>query len=205
MNDVEKILQVIKLGEGLKKEIRHSWLSDGRKESVAEHTWRVSLMAILVEKKLKQKIDIEKLLKMIVIHDLVEVKAGDIPAFDTINNQANKLEKLENEIKAMEEIKEMLPEDIGQELFDLWMEFERKESNEAKVANALDKLEAQIQHNEADISTWLEVEKGMTFLLGQHTEFDSFLDDLKKEIEKDGEEKLIHSGVDVTKYKESIG
>ena len=69
------ILQVIALAEKLKYEMRHSWLSNGRQESVAEHTWRMSLMAILVEPYLDQKVNIEKLLKMVIIHDLVRSRS----------------------------------------------------------------------------------------------------------------------------------
>lgn len=87
------ILQVIALAEKLKYEMRHSWLSNGRQESVAEHTWRMSLMAILVEPYLDQKVNIEKLLKMVIIHDLVEAEAGDIPAFDTMNSHELQLQK----------------------------------------------------------------------------------------------------------------
>lgn len=63
------VLNVVNLGEKLKSELRHSWLSNGRQESVAEHTWRVSLMAMLIEPYLDQEIDTAKMLKMIIIHD----------------------------------------------------------------------------------------------------------------------------------------
>lgn len=81
------ILQVIALAEKLKYEMRHSWLSNGRQESVAEHTWRMSLMAVLVQPYLDKTVQMEKLLKMVIIHDLVEAEAGDIPAFDTMNSE----------------------------------------------------------------------------------------------------------------------
>lgn len=71
------------------------------------------------------------------------------------------------------------------------MEFEAKETYEAKVANALDKLEVKIQHNEADINTWLPIEHKMTFQVAKHTNFDSFLSKLQKIIEQDGEKKLL--------------
>jgi putative hydrolases of HD superfamily len=201
METVKQILEVIKLGEKLKRELRHSWLSDGRMESVAEHTWRVSLMAILIEKQLDQLVNMEKLLKMIVLHDLVEAKAGDIPAFETLDNDERKRKKQENEMLAIKEIGEMLPTETGMGLYDIWIEFEEKSTYEAKVANALDKLEAQIQHNEADFSTWIDIEQEMTFKLGKHTQFDTFLEKLKDAIESEGEEKLIREGVDVSAFK----
>ncbi|MEI5906790.1 HD domain-containing protein [Bacillus spongiae] len=192
-------MQIISLAEKLKYELRHSWISQGRQESVAEHTWRVSLMAILIEPYLDCKVDIAKLLKMIIIHDLIEAEACDVPAFDTMNNSTVKKQKVEREHQAIVKIKNTLPKELGEEVYNLWMEFEEKESYEAKVANALDKLEAQIQHNEADISTWLEIEKEMTFMMGKHVEFDSFLKKFKDQIEQDGEEKMIAAGVEFHK------
>lgn len=203
-NNLLKIFEVIKLGEKLKSELRHSWLSNGRQESVAEHTWRVSLMAILIEPYLTKQVDTAKLLKMITIHDLVEAEAGDIPAFDTLNNATLKEQKSLNEIRAIEKIRDMLENELGEELYLLWFEFEHKDTYEAKVANALDKLEAQIQHNEADISTWIEVEYTMSFLMDKHVAFDSTLKLLKDMIEEEAEMKLICAGIDVESVKENI-
>ncbi|MFC7782916.1 HD domain-containing protein [Rossellomorea sp. GCM10028870] len=199
-----KILEIIKLGEKLKFEMRHSWLSNGRKESVAEHTWRVALLAILIEPYLMEKVDTSKLLKMIIIHDLVEAEAGDIPAFDTMDNHVAKEQKTTNEIKSIEKIRSILGGSLGDDLYNLWFEFENKETYEAKVANALDKLEAQIQHNEADISTWIEIEHRMSFMMGKHVEFDENLKLLKNLIESEAERKLQKAGVDTTRIKNAI-
>ena len=199
--DLFNLLELIKLGEKLKSEMRHSWLSNGRQESVAEHTWRVSFMAMLVEPYLTQEVDSAKLLKMIIIHDLVEAEAGDIPAFDTMNDEKAKAQKAINERKSIERIRDMLGNALGQELFDLWYEFEEKETYEAKVANALDKLEAQIQHNEADISTWLEIEHGMSFMMDKHVEFEPALQMFKDLIEEEAELKLTGAGIDTEKVK----
>lgn len=199
-----KILEIIKMGEKLKLEMRHSWLSNGRQESVAEHTWRVTLMAILIEPYLKQKVDTSKLLKMITIHDLVEAEAGDIPAFNTMDNHAAKEQKASNEIKSIERIRDTLGNSLGNDLYDLWFEFENKETYEAKVANALDKLEAQIQHNEADLSTWLEIEHRMSFMMGQHVEFDQTLHLLKDLIESEAEVKLKKAGIDTEIIKDIV-
>ena len=203
-DNLVQILDVIKLGEKLKSELRHSWLSDGRQESVAEHTWRVSLMAMLIEPYLIQKIDSAKILKMIIVHDLVEAEARDIPAFDTMNNAELKKQKQRKEIKAIEKIRDMLPGSLGEDVYQLWMEFEHKETFEAKVANALDKLEAQIQHNEADISTWLDVEHRMSFMMGKHTDFDPVMTLLKELIEEDAVLKLRDAGLDVEKLKREV-
>lgn len=118
---------------------------------------------------------------------LSKQKSGDIPAFDTMNSRELQLQKQKNELEAILNIKRTLKGPLGVELYDLWMEFEAKETYEAKVANALDKLEVKIQHNEADIDTWLPIEHKMTFQVGKHTDFDSFLSKLQKIIEQDGE------------------
>lgn len=195
------ILELIKLGEKLKTEMRHSWLSNGRQESVAEHTWRVSLMAMLMEPYLTDKVDSAKLLKMIIIHDLVEAEAGDIPAFDTMSDPAAKEQKALNERKSIERIRGMLGNALGEELYELWHEFEEKETYEAKVANALDKLEAQIQHNEADISTWIEVEHRMSFMMDKHVEFDGALQIFKDIIKDEADLKLKEAGIDTERLK----
>jgi putative hydrolases of HD superfamily len=198
------ILEIIKLGEKLKFELRHSWLSNGRQESVAEHTWRVSLMAMLIQPYLTKKVNTSRLLKMIIIHDLVEAEAGDIPAFDTMDNHAAKEKKTLNEIKSIEKIRDTLGDPLGNELYNLWFEFENKETYEAKVANALDKLEVQIQHNEADLSTWLDIEHEMSFMMDKHVRFDHMLQLLKDLIEDEAEVKLKEAGVDTESIKEKI-
>ncbi|QAA33831.1 HD domain-containing protein [Clostridium manihotivorum] len=201
MDELKGILKVINLSEKLKYELRHSFLSNGRQESVAEHTWRVSLMAMLIEKYLSKPVDTEKLLKMIIIHDLVEAEAGDIPAFDTMNNEEVKRLKHENELMAIERIRDMLGTALGPDVYDLWMEFEGKESYEAKVANGLDKLEAQVQHNEAELSTWIDIEYDMCYMLDKHVDFEPSLMELKELILQQAEEKLNNGGIDVEAIK----
>jgi putative hydrolases of HD superfamily len=155
---ITSILKVLALAERLKFELRHSYTSSGRQESVAEHTWRMSLMAVLIEPLLKQKVNTARLLKMIILHDLVEAEATDISALDVLRNPEIKLDKIEKEKKAIENLRLALQDTNGQEIYDLFYEFEEKETYEAKVANALDKLEVQLQHNHADFSTWEEIE-----------------------------------------------
>ena len=139
--------------EGLKKLLRHSWLSDGRQESVAEHTWRMAIMAIVLYRDLDFKVEIGKVLKMALVHDLAEVYAGDFHAFKDVP-----LDKHAKELLSLQTLTKKLPEAVAVELVELWEEFERRETMEAKFAVALDKLEVLIQHNEAEISTWDEKE-----------------------------------------------
>lgn len=139
--------------EGLKRLLRHSWLSDGRQESVAEHTWRMAVMALVLYQELDFEIEISKVLKMILVHDLAEVYAGDFHAF---KNQPT--DKHEKELIALQSLTKKLPPTTATELIELWEEFEERKTPEAKFAVALDKLEVLIQHNEADIKTWDEKE-----------------------------------------------
>ena len=195
---ITAILKVLALAERLKFELRHSYTSSGRQESVAEHTWRMSLMAVLIEPLLKQKIDMVRLLKMIILHDLVEAEARDVSALDVLRNPEIKLDKIEKEKQAIENLRLTLENTNGQEIFDLFYEFEEKQTYEAKVANALDKLEVQLQHNQADFSTWEEIEYDMSYMMDQHVLFDPILLELKNQIEKEAEDKMQSNGVDTT-------
>jgi putative hydrolases of HD superfamily len=184
------------LAERLKFELRHSYTLSGRQESVAEHNWRMSLMAVLIEPLLKQKVDTTKLLKMIIIHDLVEAEATDISALDVLRNPEIRLDKIEREKKAIEKLRLALQDTNGQEIYDLFYEFEEKETYESKVANALDKLEVQLQHNHADFSTWEEIEYDMSYMMDKHVVFDETLFELKKQIEEEAETKMKLNGID---------
>ena len=82
-NPIKKILDIMKLSERLKFELRHSWLSNGKQESVADHCWQMAFLALLLYRFLEYPVDLEKTLKMIVIHDIVEAEVGDIPFFET--------------------------------------------------------------------------------------------------------------------------
>ena len=197
-------LKVLKLAERLKFELRHSYTSSGRQESVAEHTWRMSLMAVLIGPYLDQRVNMEKLLKMIIIHDLIEAEAGDVSALDVLRNPAIKTEKEQRERAAIENLRRHLDSSVGEEVYRLWYEFEEKSSYEAKVANAFDKLEVQLQHNDADIATWEEIEFDMSYMMDKHVLFDQTLTQLKALIEKEAEDKMIVAGVDVEAVKKRV-
>ncbi|EKD68246.1 MAG: hypothetical protein ACD_48C00012G0005 [uncultured bacterium] len=110
----------------------------------------MSLMAVLMSKYIEQPIDLEKALKMIICHDLVEIETGDMPR----PHKPDKKEKYYLEHTAITTLSATLPVTLGKDLMELWTEFETGNSTEAKFARALDKLEVHIQHVEADISTW---------------------------------------------------
>ena len=200
-NELRKILQFIGKAEKLKREMRHSWLSDKRQESVAEHTWRMSLMAMLLKDKLQVEVNIEKVLKMIIVHDLVEIEAGDVSALDVLRNPEIKKDKVANELQAIEQIKNELSGELGQEIYELWMEFEEKESLEARFSNALDKLEVQIQHNHAPLDTWEEIEFKMVYMMDKHVAFDGNMGVFKDLIVEQAEEKMQAGGLSPARYR----
>ena len=194
--NIKNFFDLIALAENLKKEIRHSWLSNGRQESVAEHSWRLSLMALGVSHLFeKNQYDCAKAVKMAIIHDLVEAIATDIPLFETQDNQEMQFKKRQAEEQAIETIAEMAGDSWGKEIKSLWFEHENQTSFEAKVVRCLDKLEAQIQHNEADLSTWTDWEKQRVYSgkLEEVSEFNEITALLCEYVVNQAKEKLIES------------
>jgi putative hydrolase of HD superfamily len=201
-SSINSILQVLTLAERLKFELRHSYTSAGRQESVAEHCWRMSLMAVLIEPLLTEKVNTARLLKMIIIHDLVEAEARDISALDIMRHPEIRKIKIANEQRAINNIRQTLKDTNGQEIHDLFYEFEEKETYEAKVANALDKLEVQLQHNHADISSWEEIEYEMCYMMDKYVLFDKTLLEVKNQIEKTAEVKMKSAGINTELVKQ---
>ena len=161
-------------------------------------------MAVLIEPLLKQKIDSTRLLKMIILHDLVEAEATDISALEVLRNPEIRLGKIEKEKKAIENLRLALKETNGQEIYDLFYEFEEKETYESKVANALDKLEVQLQHNHDDFSTWEAIEYDMSYMMDKHVSFDPTLLELKTQIEHQATEKMRSNGIDTDLVKQRV-
>lgn len=155
INEYIAFLHVI---EKLKCQTRHSWTSSGRHESVAEHSWRLSVMALLCADAFPT-VDIHKVVTMCLIHDLGEAVTGDIPAFQ--KNEEHERE----EAQAIEWLLCGLPEPYQTNWKQLFAEMNARESEEAKLYKALDNMEAILSHNEAPLSTWLprEFEENLTY------------------------------------------
>ena len=197
--DAERIVDVLSLAENLKTEMRHSWLSNGRQESVAEHTWMMSVAAVLMAPHLQHPVDLGQTLKLIALHDIAEAITGDIPCFE---ESARKNTKVADEAEAMETMQRMLPAASGQMLLELWREYEDCETQEAKFARALDKLEVQHQHNLADLQTWTEQEFGLVYTkMDRECAHDTALMTLLAVIRSRAEKKMERSGVDPTQVK----
>ncbi|MGH6944448.1 MAG: HD domain-containing protein [Geminicoccaceae bacterium] len=202
MSDPGTILDFLALAERLKCELRHSWLSNGQQESVAEHCWQMALMALITHQSLRQPVDIGRSLEMILTHDLVEALTGDVPFFD---NSERRAKKAEREQAAIEEIRERLGASVGQEVYELWQEYEAKQSPEARFATALDHLEVQIQHNLADLGTWTPFEYDLVYTkMDQACAHDPFLAALCAAVKAQAEAKMRAGGVDVDGIKQRL-
>lgn len=153
-----ELLDFLAVLEKLKCNTRHSWTSTGRHETVAAHSWRLCVMAFLLKDELPG-VDMDKVLRMCLVHDFGEAVTGDIPAFE----KTDKDEKAEEQ--AVAGMLSPLPQPLRGELTALFAEMDALETPEAKVYKTLDKMEAVIQHNEAPLGTWLpnEYELQLTY------------------------------------------
>lgn len=177
-------IKIIDLFEAMKRNTRHSWLSDGRHESVAEHSWRLAAMAYLVKDEFPSA-DISRVILMCIFHDIGEAFTGDIPAF--LKTETDEVA----ECSTVEGFLDTLPEPYHSELKALFAEMQEQKTAEAKIYKALDKMEAIIQHNEADISTWLPLEYDLQLTYGEkEVEFSEYMKALKKAANERSLEKI---------------
>ena len=182
--DPRAFLEILHIAERLKDTPRHCTTTHRRTESVAEHSWRVSLMAFLLRKEFPEA-DMDKVVKMCLVHDLGECFTGDIPTFlKTDGDRAVEDSLLGRWVRS-------LPPEVSAEMAALFREMDAQETIEAKIYKSLDKLEALIQHNESPLDTWSENE----FALNKTYAFDTvafspWLTALRQEILQDTLEKI---------------
>lgn len=143
-----KFLLVI---DEMKNVLRRNLVVDGsRRENDAEHSWHLAMLAMILEEYSAQKVDIERVLKITLVHDLVEVYAGDTFAYDVKGNE----DKLDREIEAANRLFGMLDPVQGAEIRALWDEFEAKETAESRYANAVDRLQPLLLNYMTNGHTW---------------------------------------------------
>ena len=173
-----ELLRILSVAEKLKCNTRHSYTSSGRHESVAEHSWRIALMGMLVADEFPEA-DMNKVIRMCLIHDLGEAFTGDIPSFE----KTDKDEKTEENV--LLDWVRTFPEPEKSEWEALYAEMNALETTEAKIYKALDKIEAVIQHDEADLSTWLPLEYDLQLEYGkENMEFSEYMKALKAEVDQ---------------------
>ncbi len=149
--EARAFLNALHVAERLKDATRHCYTSGGRHESVAEHSWRLALMALWLRDEFPEA-DMDKVVRMCLIHDLGEAFTGDIPAF--IKTDADRAA----EGRLLDAWVSSLPAPLAAEMRELYREMDARSSLEARIFKALDGLEALIQHNESELSTWSENE-----------------------------------------------
>lgn len=144
---------------------RQTYLSDGkRKENDAEHAWHMAVMTILLSEYANERIDVLKTVTMLLIHDIVEIDAGDTYAYD---EEAKKTQK-DRERKAAERIYGLLPSDQGERLKALWEEFEACETPEARFARCMDNLQPMMLNAATDGKAWVEHQVEPSQILGRN-------------------------------------
>jgi len=182
--DARKLLETLAVAERLKDTTRHCYTAKGRHESVAEHSWMMTLMAFFMRDEFPD-VDMDKVTRMCIIHDLGECFTGDIPTFEkSRENERTEDALLEKWVKS-------LPKGYAEEMQSLYAEMNARQTPEAKVYKAIDSLEALIQHNISDLSTWIpkEYELNLTYA-DDKVIFSEYLTALREEIRKDTIEKL---------------
>ena len=153
-------------------------------------------MVILCSSYLGDEIDVAKALQMAIIHDLPEIIVGDVPFFDAPEGSAEQIKKHLREEEAMKEICLSLEDELGQHIYSLWKECQDGKSKESQFVHALDKIEAQIQQNEADISTWNEFEKTSIFnYIDKFCDYNQFLKIFKETVREESSNKLTMSSI----------
>lgn len=182
-----QLLKILRVAEKLKCNTRHCVTSTGRPESVAEHSWRLALMAMLLTGEFPE-LDLNRVIRMCLIHDLGEAFTGDIPTFVKTDADSRREDDLFGRWI------QTLPADVRGEWESLLEEMNAQKTGEAKLYKALDRLEAVIQHNESDIDTWLPLEYSLQLTYGaENVRFSPYLRELKQEIDQWTREKIAAS------------
>lgn len=149
-------------------------INSDRPENDAEHSWHLAVMAIVLAGHSNESVDLAKVMKMLLIHDIVEIDSGDVFVYDTSKSHNN----FNEELKAAKRIFGILPEKQAEELLHLWLEFEEMKTPESKFARSLDRLEPLLQNASNNGGTWREFD----------VNYDKVIE--KKQVIKEGSEEL---------------
>ncbi|WP_435262590.1 HD domain-containing protein [Tenacibaculum sp. nBUS_03] len=189
MNTLLQQIEFIKEIDKLKYIQRKTKLFNSDKhENDAEHSWHLAMMAMILVEHSNEEVNLLKVLKMVLIHDIVEIDSGDIFIFDTVKNHSN----TEEELKAAKRIFGILPAIQAKELIELWLEFEKGETNEARFAKAMDRFEPILQNVSNKGGTWKEfnvpkenvIDKTKPVILGSKAIWDYSLEEIEMSFEK---------------------
>ena len=182
--EVNELLKIMHITEKLKDTTRHCYTTGGRHESVAEHSWRITLLAYFIKDEFPEA-DMDKVIKMCLIHDMGEIFTGDIPTFIKTAEDSKREEDL------LSDWVRSLPEPYASEMAELYAEMDQLQTTESKIYKALDNMEAVIQHNESDISTWSDNEFELNLTYGNDkVEFSPFLKKFREAIRQETLQKI---------------
>ena len=180
--EIKSLIGFLRVAGRLKDAPRHCWTPGGRRESVAEHSWRVSLMAMLMRDEFPG-VDIDRVVRMCLVHDLGEAITGDIPTF--LKTDADRAVEGKEVDALIGGLPEPWPEDLGA----LFAEMEALQTPEAKLYKALDRMEAIQSHNESGADTWLPLEYDLNLTYGEReAAFSPYLAALRAEMRRETEQ-----------------
>lgn len=182
--EVRELLNALTVASRLKDTTRHCYTAEGRHESVAEHSWMTTLMAFFIRDEFPN-VDMDKVIRMCIIHDLGECFTGDIPTFD--KTKANE----EREDALLSDWVNTLPQTYAREMNALYEEMNARQTPEAKLYKAIDNLEAVFQHNLSPLSTWIPLEYELNLTYGNDKVAHSdYLMQLRKALYDDSVKKI---------------
>lgn len=186
--NTNEVIQIFDTLIKLKDRTRHCYTEQGRHESVAEHSWMLAIMAFILREEFPE-LDMQKVLDMVLIHDIGEIFTGDIPTFQKTK------EDEEREEACLIQWLNQLPSPLKTRMSSLFEEMEDRETKEAKLYKALDQIEAVFQHNRSDISTWLDLEYDLQLSYGQETcnPF-PFMKELRQAVKEESLDKINKEG-----------
>jgi putative hydrolase of HD superfamily len=182
-----RLLTFLRRAESLKDETRTAWTSTGRPESVAAHTWRLCLWAVVLGDHFEERdetFDAQRLLKLCVVHDLGEALAGDVPAVDQPPEGTSEQERAD-----LQAITAALPEAGRMQIRDLWEEYEAAETPEARVAKALDKLETLLQHVQGDNPPDFDYRFNLSYGTDYTSDVDPLVTELRRILDAETEQR----------------
>lgn len=196
----EELLKILSQAARLKITTRHCFTEANRKESVADHSWRIALMAMLMTGIEEFRgLNMDRVIRMCLIHDLGESFTGDIPTFQKTEDDA----EVEDDI--FSNWVNSFPEPQRTEWKGLLAEMEAMETGEAKLYKALDKLEALISHNESDIRTWLPLEYDLQMTYGrENMQFSEYLKEFRASVDEWTQKKIREEAPDQVPLSERI-
>lgn len=164
---IRKQFEFLQEADKEKNVFRQTYIADGsRKENDAEHSWHLAIMVLIMSEYANEEIDVLHTMSMVLVHDLIEIDAGDTYAYDAEGNSTKK----ERELKAAKRLFNILPEDQAGKIRGLWDEFEEGTTPEARFANSLDKIQPLMLNNASGGKSWEEHNVRLSQVLGRNSE-----------------------------------